>query len=123
MPKIVLVFVLVRFSYILFFFNVSFFSLFFLVFGFFSVFIGLINAMFQLKIKRFLAYSSISTIGFILIGLSQGTIDSFLASIFYVITYLISLIVIFYFLLIFRTVNFRELFYLYDMVYFTKYNL
>src|SRR4051812_19172458 len=99
LPKIVLAFVLIRFSFFLFFFDFRFFNLFFLIFGILSIIIGFVNAMYQIKIKRFLAYSSIFTIGFILLVLSQGTIDSFFSAIIYLSCYLISIIIFFNFIL------------------------
>jgi len=123
LPKIVLVFVLIRFSFFLFFFDFRFFNLFFLIFGILSIIIGFVNAMYQIKIKRFLAYSSIFTIGFILLVLSQGTIDSFFSAIIYLSCYLISIIIFFNFILVYRVDKFKEIYYLYDLSFLNKYNI
>lgn len=45
----------------------------FLICGLGSILIGSIGAFYQEKIKRLIAYSSINTIGFLLIGLSLMT--------------------------------------------------
>jgi NADH-quinone oxidoreductase subunit N len=55
-----------------------------------SLGIGNIVAIAQTNIKRMLAYSTISHVGFILLGLIAGTSDGFAASGFYVITYAIT---------------------------------
>ena len=70
--------------------------LFFLI-GIFSIIVGFINAMFQFKIKRFLAYSSIFTIGFLIIILVQGNIDSFFVVFFYLLCYSITLMSFFFY--------------------------
>jgi NADH-quinone oxidoreductase subunit N len=55
-----------------------------------SLGIGNLVAIAQTNIKRMLAYSTISHVGFILLGLIAGTSDGFAASGFYVITYAIT---------------------------------
>lgn len=52
-----------------------------------SVIIGSLAALTQTKIKRFLAYTSISQSGYILIGLSCNTLNGFLSSFVYLIMY------------------------------------
>jgi NADH-quinone oxidoreductase subunit N len=52
-----------------------------------SLGIGNLIAIAQTNIKRMLAYSTISHVGFILLGLIAGTSDGYAASNFYVITY------------------------------------
>ena len=49
----------------------------------------LFAALFQTKFKRLLAYSAISHVGFLLIGLSIMTIDSFYSTLFYIIVYMV----------------------------------
>jgi len=122
LPKIVLIFVIIRFCFLLFSFDYRFFNLFFLIFGVSSIVLGLVNAMYQIKIKRFLAFSSIFTIGFILVVLSQGSIDSFFAAIAYIVCYLFSIIVFFYFILNFKMLNYKEIFYLYELSFLSKIN-
>jgi NADH-quinone oxidoreductase subunit N len=52
-----------------------------------SMALGNITAIAQTNIKRMLAYSTISHMGFVLLGLLSGTIDSYGAAMFYVAVY------------------------------------
>src|SRR5580658_6641970 len=94
MPKLVLVFFLIKIHFYLFFFEINI-SFFLSLFGFISIFFGSINAMFQYKIKRFLAYGTIVNIGFILISLSLYNIEGMFSSIFYLLCYIFSLFIFF----------------------------
>lgn len=58
-----------------------------LVFGLLSVFLGNVVAIAQFNLKRMLAYSTISHMGFILMGALSGTADGYGAALFYTITY------------------------------------
>jgi NADH:ubiquinone oxidoreductase subunit 2 (subunit N) len=91
--------------------------------GIFSILIGFINAMFQFKIKRFLAYSSIFTIGFLILILVQGNIDSFFVVFFYLLCYSVTLMSFFFLLLHIRLRFFKEFFYLYELSYVLKSNV
>lgn len=76
--------------------------------------IGFINALYQIKIKRFLAFSSIFSIGLLLINFCDNSFDSYISAIIYIITYLMTLIIIFYFILYFRLFNFKEMYYIFE---------
>lgn len=67
-----------------------------LIMAILSMAIGNITAIAQKKIKRMLAYSTISHIGFILLGFYVGTIGGVQASIFYLTTYIIMTLAIFW---------------------------
>ncbi len=54
-----------------------------------SMAIGNIVAIAQTNIKRMLAYSAISHVGFLLLGVLSGTEEGFAASMFYIITYVL----------------------------------
>ena len=54
-----------------------------------SMAIGSIVAIAQINLKRMLAYSTISHVGFILLGILAGTTEGYQAAMFYVITYVI----------------------------------
>jgi len=54
---------------------------------FFSLIIGTVLGLSQIRIKRLLAYSTISHIGFILLALIVHTLDSYQAFLFYIIQY------------------------------------
>lgn len=71
------------------------------------MFIGTLGAIKQNKLKRLLAYSSIAHIGYLLIGLSTGTIESIESLLIYVILYIITIIGIFNIILITCQYNFN----------------
>ena len=54
-----------------------------------SIAIGNITAIAQTNIKRMLAYSTISHIGFLLFGFMSGTLNGFIASLFYISVYVL----------------------------------
>nr|YP_009515544.1 NADH dehydrogenase subunit 2 [Kumanoa ambigua]AVK39497.1 NADH dehydrogenase subunit 2 [Kumanoa ambigua] len=54
-----------------------------------SIFVGTFGAFSQKKWKRFLAYSSISHVGFILLSFSTGELEGIFSIIFYILTYII----------------------------------
>jgi NADH-quinone oxidoreductase subunit N len=55
-----------------------------------SMIIGNVVAIAQSNLKRMLAYSTISHVGFILLGILAGTNDGYRASMFYTLTYVIT---------------------------------
>jgi len=57
---------------------------------FFSLIIGTVLGLTQTRIKRLLAYSTISHVGFILLALIVHSIDSYQAYIFYIIQYILT---------------------------------
>ena len=58
--------------------------------SFFSLIVGTILGLTQFRIKRLLAYSTISHVGFILLSLSISSIESTQAFLFYLVQYTIS---------------------------------
>ncbi|RPJ44343.1 MAG: NADH-quinone oxidoreductase subunit NuoN [Betaproteobacteria bacterium] len=54
-----------------------------------SMAIGNLTAIMQTNLKRMLAYSAISHMGFLLLGVLSGTIDGYGASMFYVVVYVL----------------------------------
>jgi len=74
----------------------------FLFCGIVSVIIGSVNAFTQTRIKRFLAYTGISHLGYILISFGTATYLGFFASFFYLFFYITMNIVFFSLLLITR---------------------
>lgn len=57
-----------------------------------SVTVGTLKALQQSKIKRFLAYSSISHVGFLLLGFSTGTIIGIQSLLFYLVVYTVMML-------------------------------
>ena len=68
-----------------------------------SLIFGSLGAIVQKKWKRFLAYSSINHIGFILIGFLSGEDSGLFSIIFYLIIYIVTTVAIFSFVIDFRT--------------------
>lgn len=66
---------------------------------------GLFGALIQYKIKKLIAYSSISTVGYILAGLSGDTVLLVQYSIFYLFIYVLNIIPIFIIILNYRINN------------------
>jgi NADH-quinone oxidoreductase subunit N len=54
-----------------------------------SITIGNITAIAQTNLKRMLAYSAISHIGFLLLGILSGSLNGFIASMFYIAAYVL----------------------------------
>eukprot|EP01116_Phalansterium_solitarium_P017657 TRINITY_DN43_c0_g6_i3.p4 TRINITY_DN43_c0_g6~~TRINITY_DN43_c0_g6_i3.p4 ORF type:complete len:499 (+),score=-105.15 TRINITY_DN43_c0_g6_i3:8662-10158(+) len=63
--------------------------------GVLSLYFGTFGALFQSSIKRFLAYSTISHVGFILLSISEGTNTGAIAAFVYLVVYLFINIVFF----------------------------
>jgi NADH-quinone oxidoreductase subunit N len=71
------------------FYAISFFFVpFFFITSLLSMFIGALSSLKQKKIKRLLAYSSISHVGFILIGFAANTLNNIPYIIFYILIYI-----------------------------------
>src|ERR1700761_231819 len=66
---------------------------------FFSLIIGTVLGLTQVRIKRLLAYSTISHIGFMLLSLTAHSIESYQAFIFYMIQYILTNINAFFILI------------------------
>nr|YP_010394981.1 NADH dehydrogenase subunit 2 [Phytophthora cambivora]DAZ89418.1 TPA_asm: NADH dehydrogenase subunit 2 [Phytophthora cambivora] len=89
-PKIAFIGILIRLFFDTF-FNISyFFEIFFYIIAFLSMLIGALSALQQKKIKRLLAYSSISHVGFILIGFTSNMLNNIPFILLYVIIYIIT---------------------------------
>ena len=67
-----------------------------------SVFLGILYALYQYKIKRLLAYSAVTHMGYILFAISQGSVEGFQSFFIYIFIYVFSSLNIFGILLAFR---------------------
>jgi NADH:ubiquinone oxidoreductase subunit 2 (subunit N) len=83
----------------------DFFLLATLLFAMFSVTIGSFVALKQKKIKRLLAYSSISHVGYMLLAFSANSIEGTQALFFYLIIYMITSVVLWSLLLSVNTLK------------------
>jgi len=94
-PKISIVFVLYRILFIVFVKFIPFFYFLLLSCAIFSILTGSFLALYQIKIKRFFAYSAVVHMGYIVLSMCLGTWFGFYASFYYLCIYLISCINIF----------------------------
>jgi NADH:ubiquinone oxidoreductase subunit 2 (subunit N) len=62
--------------------------------GVLSAFVGTFFALSQKRLKKLIIYSSIAQTGFIIAGLSLGTVSSYSAVFFFLIIYLITSILV-----------------------------
>lgn len=88
-PKIAFIGIFIRFFFDIFFHISFFFDIFFFIIALSSMLIGSLAALQQKKIKRLLAYSSISHIGFILIGFTSNLLNNIPYILLYIIIYII----------------------------------
>lgn len=88
--------------------NFQNFGNFLLFIGLFSVFWGAYFSISQKRFKRFILYSSISQIGFLIIGLSQFKLDLYSSVFFFLFFYLITSIIIWGFLANFYKKNLKK---------------
>ena len=89
-----------------------------IVFGLLSIIVGSIGAIYQRKLKRLAAYSSIGHMGFILLSLSTGTLSGVHYAILYLFIYVLMSICFFTILIsVQRGKNYKRLEYLTDLLY------
>ena len=87
-----------------------------------SLFVGSLASLYQTKIKRLLAYSGISHVGYALVALSCGTLDSTSASIFYIFIYIVTSLFLWGLLICVENKGGRSL-YLTDIIIWGKTNI
>lgn len=123
-PKISILAVLTRFTFISFYNDIFFFcQIIFILASLSSIFFGTFSALTQYKIKRLFAYSTISHIGFILMGLCCGSQEGISASYFYIVIYIITTIICFGLLLsVYTKREWLRLYYIKDLICLTRSN-
>lgn len=104
-PKIALFTLLIRLHIDLFEQNSIFIKNILMYSAILSIIIGTLGALYQIKIKRLLAYSAISHVGFLLMGLVSFDSWSIFALFFYIIIYILISINIFTLLLVIRKID------------------
>jgi len=77
-------------------------------------------ALGQKKIKRFLAYSSISNIGYMLVGIISGTLGGLHAFFLYSLVYIVTMFTLFSLILSIKKENNKNLIYLTDLLFLTN---
>jgi len=86
--------------------------------AFFSMFWGCFGALIEQNIKRFMAYSSINQMGFLLMGLTCGTFEGIRAALIYLLLYVIMNAGFFLVFLTTREINSNK-----PLIYLTDFNL
>jgi len=124
MPKIILTSILIKFYFYFFFFDLKAISLLFFIFGLFSLIFGVFNAIYQYKLKRFLAYSAIANVGFILLAMSSVNVEVMLAILIYIFCYIVPVMLIFFILLNVRKLNpsFSEMLNIFELIFLNNNN-
>lgn len=108
-PKVVIITLLLRIYLISFHDFFVIFKSFFFLCAFLSLLFGVLGAFSQKKWKRFLAYSSINHIGFILIGFLSGEVFSIFSIFMYLYIYIITMFAIFSLLIDFKICEYPQL--------------
>lgn len=104
-PKLSLLMILYKiYIYILVYLN-FFFSLFFFVVSIISLLVGFLFSLYQKKIIKFLAYSSIFNAGFFMACFSNGTYLSLISIFYFFIPYMFLLLGIFFIIIVFRKIK------------------
>lgn len=89
-----------------------------------SMLIGALGALKQVRIKRFIAYTSINQVGFLFLGIASCNLAGLTAAIMFMIIYVAMSIIFFSVLLnTEQVVTKRGLLYLSDLYYISKYNV
>ena len=87
-PKIAIIALLLRLCLYTFYDLIETWQIIIIICSLLSMFIGTFGALNQKKIKRLLAYSSIAHVGYLLIGLATGTIESIESLLLYITIYI-----------------------------------
>nr|YP_010199525.1 NADH dehydrogenase subunit 2 [Gracilaria baiana]UAD89383.1 NADH dehydrogenase subunit 2 [Gracilaria baiana] len=99
LPKLAIMGLLFRFLLYTFYDMIPFWQDIILLSTFLSILIGTFGAFAQQKWKRFLAYSSINHVGFLLLAILGGDLESISSIIFYLIVYIITMLGMFAFII------------------------
>jgi NADH-quinone oxidoreductase subunit N len=129
-PKLILLTILMRWMAVTYYIFIDFTYL-FLILGSLSIFFGIFFANRQKRLKRFIAYSSISQLGYAIILLSMINYDTYTGVYFFIVIYLIASIALWSFVALFNCFRTKtsELylkestsFYLSNLAHYVKYN-
>lgn len=121
-PKFAIVVLLIRILVSVFFDYITIWQPIILLSAFVSILISTFASIKQTKIKRFLAYSSIAHIGFILLGVAVGTAEGIQGAIFYSIAYVVMTIGVWAFVLTFYSYSNNNISYISDLASFYRIN-
>jgi len=104
-PKLILFSIFIKLFFFSFFEYTTYSAQFFLIACLSSIFIGTISALYQKRIKRLFAYSTISHTGFILLGVLANSAESSKALIIYITIYAFVTVLLFSLLIYSATSN------------------
>jgi len=88
-PKLGIFIILIKLFFILFYDFISFWQDEIIFCSLLSILIGTFSALRQVKIKRFLALSSVTHVGFLLIAFATGTLEGLSSLLFYMVIYIL----------------------------------
>lgn len=117
-PKLSLIVILIKFLRIVFLNLIEIWQILMIINIILSLVIATFNTFKQYKIKRFLIFSSMTHIGYILLGVATGTIEGIQSTIIYFIIYVISILNIWGTYIYFN----NKIKYISDLSYIFKYN-
>lgn len=124
-PKLAVISLTLRFFIFSFYDFFPFWKNWFLFCAIFSILVGSFGALMQRKWKRFIAYSSITHMGFMLVGIMSGELIGIINILFYLIVYIITIFGVFSFLTSLRIYKFSSYYqirYLNDICSLSKIN-
>jgi NADH-quinone oxidoreductase subunit N len=96
LPKISLIFIVFKLYYYVFFDVFFLCQILFTITALFSILLGSIAAIYQVKLKRMLTYSMITNTGYLLLGLSFGDVSGLYVTLFYLISYIFIMLGLFF---------------------------
>jgi NADH-quinone oxidoreductase subunit N len=102
-PKIAFVCLFLKLYFI--FFSVPYLSILVLISAAASILYGTLVALYQTKMRRFLAYGAIAHMGFIILAIGLHTVSGAVAGLFYLLSYIFLSLIIFSILLCFKGYN------------------
>jgi proton-translocating NADH-quinone oxidoreductase chain N len=117
-PKIGMVAVIIKVFYFALYEGLFYWQSIGILCGMLSISVGTLKTLQQNKIKRFLAFSSIGHVGFLLLGFSTGTIIGIQSLLFYLFIYTVTMLnvwAIFISLEIFNRNSYKQLIYINDL--------
>ena len=89
LSKLPIIVLILRIYYSIFLISFDIFQPFFICVSQVSLVVGILGSIYQRKMKRFLAFSSITHVGFILLGFSSGSLQGIQACLLYIVIYMI----------------------------------
>jgi len=120
-PKIGIIAIMIKLFYFVFYDLIFIWQVVTLLCAILSIIVGTFSTLHQYKLKRFLAFSSITHIGFILIGFSTGTLEGLESVIFYLTIYVFMTLNAWLFISSFE-LNKKRFIYLSDLQFIGKLN-